>query len=76
MLADPVLKRVSKLAQLDGAAAHFILESRLNGDHDLLLVRDGLWARQSDVKKCTQSSCQSARDVEAFLREFDMSFTA
>jgi hypothetical protein len=50
VLADPVLKRVRKLAQLDGAAAHFILKSRLNGDHDLLLGRDGLRAGQSDGK--------------------------
>jgi hypothetical protein len=26
-------------------------------------------------KKCTQSSCQSASGVEAFLRDFDMAFT-
>jgi hypothetical protein len=76
VLTDPVLERVRKLAQLDGAAAHFILESRLNGHHDLLLGRDGLWGPTIRYEKCTQSSCQSARDVEAFLREFDMSFTA
>ncbi|HXO14214.1 MAG TPA: hypothetical protein VN871_17810, partial [Mycobacterium sp.] len=72
----PVLKRVRKLAQLDGAAAHFILQSRLNGHHDLLLGRDGLWGPTIRYEKRTQSSCQSARDVEASLREFDMSFTA
>jgi hypothetical protein len=43
VFADPVLKRVCKLAQLDGAVAHFILESQLNGEHDFLLQRDGLW---------------------------------
>jgi hypothetical protein len=42
VLADPVLKRVRKLAQLNGAAAQFVLESRLNGHHHLLLGRDGL----------------------------------
>jgi hypothetical protein len=42
VFADTVLKRVCELAQLNGAAAQFVLESRLNGHLDLLLGRDGL----------------------------------
>ena len=49
MFADAVLKRVCKLAQLNGAAAQFVLESRLNGHH-LLLGRGGLLTRQSDME--------------------------
>ena len=61
-------KCVSQLAQLDGAAAHFILESRLNGDHDLLLVRDGLWARQSDMEN-VRSPVASRREMSRLFYE-------
>ena len=67
MLTDPVLERVRKLAQLDGAAAHFILESRLNGHHDLLLGRDGL-CRQSDMKN-VRSPVASRREMSRLLYE-------
>jgi hypothetical protein len=68
VLTDPVLKCVSKLAQLDGAAAHFILESRLNGHSDVLLGRDGRWARQSDTQN-VRSSVANRREMSRLLYE-------
>jgi hypothetical protein len=75
VLAYPVLQRVRKLPQLDGAVAQFFKEPRLNGEHDLLPQVGRIKSPTIRLKKCTQSSRLSAIDLGGFLQDFDMPFT-